>query len=90
MIKRTDGVTSETVDDQAVLIAPSGEEIITLNEVGTVIWGALEQPSDVDALAAQVLAAFPDAPVGEVRQDVVDFVAELREAGLVEGDVAPS
>lgn len=44
--QRAAGVTSEVVDGQAVLVAASGKEFITLNPVGTLIWGALDTARD--------------------------------------------
>ena len=41
IVQRRPGVTSEVVDGQAVLIAPAGKEVITLNAVGTLVWGGI-------------------------------------------------
>jgi hypothetical protein len=84
IIQRNPDVTSETVDGQAVLIAPEGDEIITLNPVGTLVWDALVTARDVDGLTDHLLAQLVDVERDELHGDVVAFLGELRDSGLIE------
>jgi len=84
IIQRNPDVTSETVEGQAVLIAPEGDEIITLNSVGTLVWDALATARDVDSLTDHLLTQFVDVERDELQGDVVAFLGELRESGLIE------
>ena len=61
---RAPGVLSEVIDDRALLVSADGGEVITLNPVGTLVWGALEQPHDLEGLVAFVSERFPKAPEG--------------------------
>ena len=39
--RRADGVLSEILEGRAMLVAPDGTELITLNPTGTAVWDAL-------------------------------------------------
>jgi hypothetical protein len=80
-----DGVLSEDVDGIVILINAAGDELLDLNETGSVVWRAMGDGADLDALVAAVQAAFPDAPADALAADVAAFLAELGEAGLVVG-----
>ena len=84
IIQRNPDVTSETVEGQAVLIAPEGDEIITLNPVGTLVWDALATARDVDSLTDHLLTQFVNVERDELQGDVVAFLGELRDSGLIE------
>lgn len=85
-VGRADGVVHEVVDGRAVLVDPSGLQLITLNEVGSLVWEALEQPGDVASLVAVLLPRFPDVDEAQAEADVTAFLDELRAAGLVVDD----
>jgi hypothetical protein len=76
--RRADGVLSETLEDRAMLVAPDGTELITLNPTGTAVWDALEHEGDPHALAARLHEQRP-----EVALDVLAFLEELQAAALV-------
>jgi len=71
------------VDGQAVLIAPAGKEVITLNPVGTLVWGALESPRALDEVVDQLLPQFADVERQQLVEDMLAFVDELRESELI-------
>ena len=80
-----DGVLSEDVEGIVILINAAGDELLDLNETGSVVWRAMGDGADLDTLVAAVQAAFPDAPADALAADVAAFLAELGEAGLVVG-----
>ena len=84
-IERADGVTYDVVDGRAILIDPRGEELITLNPVGTMVWEALDGRRDADELAALLAQRLKGVDVGQAREDVTRFVADLHGLGLVTG-----
>src|SRR5947207_8545449 len=89
IVQRTPGVTSEVVEGQAVLIAPAGKEVITLNPVGTLVWGALESPRAVQEVVDELLPRFTGVERQELEEDVLGFVDELRRSELDEEAEAP-
>jgi len=82
--RRTEGVLSESADGRAMLAAPDGNEVIVLNDTGTLVWGLLEDHDDPAQLAQLVHEAYPEIPLDAVTSDVQAFLAELLAADLVE------
>jgi hypothetical protein len=81
--RRADGVLSEVLDGRAMLVAPDGTELITLNPTGTAVWDALADVDDPAAIAARLHETRPDVAVDVLESDVRAFLAELEEAALV-------
>jgi hypothetical protein len=81
--QRADGVVLQVVDDRAFLLDQAGSEMIVLNEVGTMVWQALDAPSDPDAIAGSLVDRFEDVSVETLARDVGEFLDELAELGLV-------
>lgn len=77
------GATSEIVDGEAVVVDPAGTELITLNRVGSIVWTELREPREVRQLVAAVVQQYHDVALDDVERDVIAFVEELRDAGLV-------
>ena len=80
-------VLREVADTWVVL--PVGEAtldfngMLTLNETGAVLWRALEQGGDIEALVAALTAEYDVAP--EVaKADVEEFMVKLLDAGCAE------
>ncbi|MFN8026752.1 MAG: PqqD family protein [Acidimicrobiia bacterium] len=82
--RRAEGVLSETADGRAMLAAASGNEVIVLNDTGTLVWRLLEDHDDADAITGLVHEAYPEIPRDDVARDVDAFLAELLAAQLVE------
>ncbi len=81
--RRAEGVLSEVLDDRAMLVAPDGTELITLNPTGTAVWDALADVDDPAAIAARLHETRPDVALDVLEADVRAFLAELEEAALV-------
>ena len=86
MVKRSSDVTYEVVDGQAVLVDPNGRELLTLNEVGTVVWQALDGTTEPAEIVHGLSAQFPDVDVAAIERDVAAFLDELRSSGLLEAE----
>ena len=56
----------------------------TLNETGAALWRMLPEAADAEALTQGLLQEFEGAPAEQVRADVEEFLARLRELGIVE------
>lgn len=81
--RRADGVLAEVLDDRAMLVAPDGTELITLNLTGTAVWETLADESDPAAVAAKLHEQRPDVALDRLEADVRAFLTELEAAGLV-------
>ena len=72
------------------LLVPAGKTaldlngMLTLNETGAALWRMLPEAADAEALTQGLLQEFEGAPGEQVRADVEEFLARLRELGIVE------
>jgi hypothetical protein len=84
-----DGLKRREIAGETILVPVAGElarlqEFFVLDEVADFIWQRLDGKTSVDQLVAAVTSEFEVDP--EVaRSDLVAFVAELEDAGLVRG-----
>jgi hypothetical protein len=88
MFAQSDKVVFEVVDGRAVLVDPTGSELITLNPVGSMIWAALEQPANADTLTERLLPEFEDVTHDQLHADIVEFLTELTQLGLLTEAIA--
>jgi hypothetical protein len=81
--QRSAQVVYEVVDGEALLIDPSGVELITLNPVGALVWQALDGSRDAAALADALVDSFEGVARDELTRDIEMFLTELHAAGLI-------
>ncbi|MEX1007932.1 MAG: PqqD family protein [Acidimicrobiia bacterium] len=81
--RRADGVLSEILDGRAMLVAPDGTELITLNPTGTAVWDALADATEPSEIAARLHKTRTDVALDVLESDVLAFLTELEEAELV-------
>ena len=82
-LRRSPEVTFEIVDGRAILIDAKGTELITLNPVGTLVWNALDGQRDAGAVADHLLPGFEGVTRSQLEADVVKFLGEMSDEGLV-------
>jgi hypothetical protein len=82
---RAADVLFEVVDGTAVLVDPHGRELFTLNVVGSMVWEALADHHDAAELAAHLEPRVGGVERDRLREDISEFLDELRAAGLVDG-----
>ncbi len=82
--QRAPDVVYEVIDGQAMLVDPAGTEFLTLNEVGTLVWQALDGVRGPAELASALIDRVDGVTVAEFEQDVRAFLAETEAAGVVE------
>lgn len=82
-LQRSPEVTYEIVDGQAMLVDPTGKELLTLNRVGTLVWETLDGTLDVAGVTDRLLTQFSDVTRDALAQDIRAFVDELTAADLV-------
>ena len=76
-------VTSQHIDDDAVLIDLRTNEIYEMNRTGARLWQLLGEGLDVDDIERRLEAEFEIEPE-ELRRQVDSFLATLLDANLVE------
>jgi hypothetical protein len=80
--RRADPLTAR-VDDDLVMLDPGQSQYFALDRIGRSIWELLDEPRSVDALCTELQAQFR-VEAETCRNDVLAFLEELSEAGLLE------
>ncbi len=79
-----DGVVSEVLEGEAVLLHLESGKYFGLNASGTRMWALLSRYGDTQATFDALLAEFPDVSADRLRTDLDEFVGALLARGLVE------
>jgi Coenzyme PQQ synthesis protein D (PqqD) len=82
--RRAAGVNYEIIEGRAVVIDPNGKELVTLNEVGTMIWEHLDGERDVPVLVDELLPRFDGVTREQFDRDLRGYLDELRDVGILE------
>jgi Tfp pilus assembly ATPase PilU len=77
-------VVHDVVEDRAVLVDPDGQELITLNRTGSLLWAALDGTRDESGLADLLAEHHPEIPREQLESDVATFLQQLVSERLVE------
>lgn len=75
-----------TVGGMNIVVSTAGmnfQGIISVNNTGEFIWRMLEKEAETDEIIT-ALAKECNVSEDEIRQDVEDFVASLKGAGIIE------
>lgn len=79
---RADDLPNAPIGDEIVFLNVKRDNYSALDEIGRRIWELLETPRSVDALCRQLNEEF-DAPPERIAADVLPFLEDLRNEGLV-------
>ena len=81
-MRRADHVIWEITGTRAVLLDPDGNELITLNPVGTLVWDAIDG-SPPDAIADLLHPQFEGVTREQLATDVRAFLDDLEALGVI-------
>jgi hypothetical protein len=84
---RSEAVVSRLIGGETLVVPVRGgvgdlASIYSFNEIGTMIWEALASPTSLEELVDLIEREFPENR-GQVVQDVILFLSDVRSAGLV-------
>jgi PqqD family protein of HPr-rel-A system len=83
VLVRSGGPSTTDVEEETLMFDPGQGKYFALQGVGGRIWELLEEPRSVAELCETVSSEF-EVDAATCRSDVVPFLDNLREAGLVE------
>lgn len=86
VFKRSSGCVSTVLDGETVILAIESGLYSGLNEVGTVLWDAMEDFVTFATMREAVVAGF-DIAQDRCSEDVFSFLKELAENKLIEVSV---
>jgi hypothetical protein len=85
-VTRTPTVANEIIwrqlDNNAVIVSPQSGEVRVLNHLGTVIWQMLTEQYSVADIVDHLTDNYQVTPI-QAQQDVILFLQELNERGLI-------
>jgi hypothetical protein len=76
MFRRAPGVQWKQFGSEAILLDAASGEYVQINDVGALIWEALDVPAVLDDVIARVCARFDDAPP-DAAAEVTEFLQSL-------------
>ena len=83
LFRRSPHAVEMAIDNTVIVVDPSTNQMLTLNSVAGLVWGALETPTDLDGLVEICAAEFPGVDENRIRGDVAAFVEEAKQLGVV-------
>jgi Coenzyme PQQ synthesis protein D (PqqD) len=81
-LRRTDEHVSAPLEDALVMMDMEAGKYYVLDQVATVVWDRLAEPTPVSELVADLCGRFDVTPE-RCEADVLPFLTQLREKGLV-------
>ncbi len=82
VISRNSSVLFSDLDDKILMMSIDKGTYYSLDEVGTRIWGLIENPASVEELCEVLLTEFEVEPE-TCRQDVLNFMSEMSELEVI-------
>jgi len=82
-LQRKPGLVAADVADNAILLDIDSGYFFQLNRTGAAIWSVVSEPRSLDVICEKMAAEFRVDPEA-CRADVVEFVGDLIERGLLE------
>ncbi len=79
-------VVFEKFDDEVVIINLDSGNYYSLEEIGFDIWSLIENGASLDTIVEGVMSQYDSGNAEEINRLVSQFVAELREEGLIISD----
>jgi coenzyme PQQ biosynthesis protein PqqD len=87
-LRRQDGVLVQQAKGQTVLLRLADGGYYAVDEVGAMIWELCDGSLSVSDIVSRLCIEFDDASEATVRDDVLEFVADLRREQLVVVDAS--
>ena len=83
LVVREQGVLASSLDDQGVtMLGENPDEFFQLDAIGKSIWELLAEPLSVAALCEALAEEF-EVDLATCQRDVLVFLEQLREKGLI-------
>ena len=83
LAKRPERFTETVIDDEFVIMRLDNGEFFALSQTAAAIWRLIDGTRDRNALLEALGETF-DGDRGQMAEEVDDFLAQLRAAGLVD------
>jgi len=82
-VRVSEHVEWRAIEDEVVVLDLRTELYLSFNDTGAVLWGGLAEGATSDEMVERLVTAF-DVEETAAREDVMAFLGELLERGLIE------
>jgi hypothetical protein len=82
VLTKTPDAAYRIYDGQATIILPARAEVKVLNELGSIVWDAIDGQRTLGAILDRVVQEF-EISREQARDDLFAFLTELHEHGMV-------
>jgi hypothetical protein len=82
VLTRSSNAAYRVYDGQATVVLPDGAEVNVLNEIGSLVWEAIDGRRTLGEILDTVLREY-DIGREEAHRDILEFVASLKEHRMV-------
>lgn len=82
MVSQTDDIVASDIDDEKVMMSVERGQYYGLDPIGSRVWELIEKPIRVSDLIDALLLKY-DVDRDTCERDVLEFLGELREDGLL-------
>lgn len=82
-VVRADSLAVTELDGETVILNIENGQYFGLNAVGTHVFTMAEAPVQVSDVVEQLAARYDEVPRSQVADDVLAFLAQMREHGLI-------
>ena len=86
LFRRVSSALHDIVEGQAVVVDGPSQQIVTLNEVGSLIWEELDQPRSLDDLVTVCSSQYPDVSTATLATDIEEFLRSAQAQRLITAD----
>jgi len=81
-VRRTSNAASRDIAGEAIILSAKDSMLHYLDEVGTAIWGLLEEPKTGEEIVKDLLGRY-EVEQGTLEKDVAEFLNELAGKNLI-------
>lgn len=82
---QADGLLSEQTVDGVIIVSPTTGRLRVLNPLGSSIWSLLDGSRTVEDIENALQQQFPHISPAKIRGDLIGFLSELMNRGLISG-----
>ncbi|WP_248927126.1 PqqD family protein [Paenibacillus hamazuiensis] len=80
---RSMNVEAMQVEEEWLILNADQYTVTKLNEAGGICWALLKEPNTIDSLALELQKHY-DITAEEAKEDVMTFLSQLSQLGLIE------
>ncbi len=82
VVREEKGYLASAVGDELVMMGIASGNYVGMNSVGSVIWGLLEQPIQVNEVTARLMEIY-DVRKEDCEKQVLNYLRKIQEQGML-------